>query len=109
MFKGGILEEAMMSSTEVSIILGQSDAIEEAHSVRKQALELSQQRRIQQEEDKRKQEKDKLKEFESEKRIEAEGEKRKEGDREDMQKGRGREQSGKESSPSEGTLIDIKV
>jgi hypothetical protein len=99
----------MTSSTDVNIVLGQADAIKEVHSVRKQALELSQQFMSQETEDMRKKEKDTVKEFEAETRIEGEGGQRKGGNPEARKKGKGRKQPGEESSSSEGALIDITV
>jgi len=94
-----------MSSTEIHSILGQSDSVKELYSVRKQALEPGQQLMTQQIRENKKQEKEKLRQFEPEERME--GEKEEEGDGEDRQKGK--EQSDQELSPSEGTLIDIRI
>jgi DNA polymerase III alpha subunit len=99
----------MASSSDVNIVLGQSDAIKEVHSVRKQALESSQQFMAQQTEDKKNQEKEKVKTFESEKRIEDEGEKRRGGDQQDSKKDGKKEHSAEQSESSEGNLIDITV
>jgi hypothetical protein len=99
----------MMSSTEVTIISGQSGGVEEVYSVRKQALELGKQLITPPTEDTRRQHKDKMGEPEPEKRMEGEAEKREEEDGKDTQKGREAGQSDEELGPSEGTLIDIKV
>jgi hypothetical protein len=99
----------MEGTTDINIVLGQADAIKEVHSVRKQTLESSQQFMAQETKEKSKREKEKVKEFEPEKRIDADAEKQQEADQEGEENGRGKKQSDKESSHSEGTLIDIKV
>ncbi|MFW6146924.1 MAG: hypothetical protein ACOC6B_00850 [Thermodesulfobacteriota bacterium] len=98
----------MTSSSDVNIILGQSDAIKEVHSVRKQSLEAGQQFIAQQTEDKRKHEKEKVKGFEPEMKIENE-EKGRGEEREDANKDGRKKRSDGKSETSEGFLIDITV
>jgi protein subunit release factor B len=102
-------EETMASSTDVTMVSDQADAVREVHSVRKQSLESSQQFMTQKTEEKNRQEKDKDKRFESEKGLEEQTEKRLGGDDEDAKKGRNRKQSSEPSGSWEGLLIDIKV
>jgi hypothetical protein len=99
----------MMSSTEVTTILGQSDAVKEVCSVRKQALELEQQLITRPTGDKGGQQEGNMGEFESEKGMEGDAEKQEEEEGEDTQKGKEAEESDEELSFSEGALIDIKV
>ena len=101
----------MAATTDMNIILGQADAINEVHNVRKQQLELNQQFVAQKGEEKKKEDKSKVPRFQDGSRIEAkynDEQNRKEGQKDNKREKK--HQPSEEGAPKgEGNLIDIKV
>jgi hypothetical protein len=95
----------------MNIILGQGNAINEIHNVKKQNLELNQQFVAQETEDRKKEEKQKVKDLRKGDRIEVKGDEEKSpGEDPGNKKKDPQKKKGEEKIPSlEGSLLDITV
>jgi hypothetical protein len=107
----------MAATTNMNIILGQGNAVNEVHNVRKQNLEMNQQFVAQETEGKKKEDKVKVQKFEAADKvaIQEEKEKKDKKDLENKSKNKNKSKSkrkrktkGKSASP-EGNRIDIRV
>ena len=101
----------MAATTNVNIILGQGNAVNEVHNIRKQNLELNQQVVAQETEGKKKEDKAKVQEFEASDKVTIQEEEQ-DKDNQGAQKKRKRAIKGKskgESVTSGGNRIDIRV
>ena len=101
----------MASTTNVNIILGQGNAVNEVHNIRKQNLELNQQFVAQETDGKKKEDKTKVQNFEASEKVAINEDEQEKGDK-DHKKKRKRAIKGKskgESVTSGGNRIDIRV
>ena len=101
----------MASTTNVNIILGQGNAVNEVHNIRKQNLELNQQVVAQETEGKKKEDKVKVQQFEASDKVAIQEDEQEKGDK-GAQKKRKRaikKKSKGESMASGGNHIDIRV
>ena len=101
----------MAATTNMNIILGQGNAVNEVHNVRKQNLEMNQQFVAQETEGKKKEDKVKVQKFEGADKvaIQEDEEKKDQKDPKDKSKRKTkRKTKGKSASPG-GNRIDIRV
>ena len=101
----------MASTTNVNIILGQGNAVNEIHNVRKQNLELNQQFVAQETEGKKKEDKAKVQKFEAADQvvIQEDEEKKDKKETKDKRKRKAKGQTREKSASSGGHRIDIRV
>lgn len=101
----------MAATTNVNIILGQGNAVNEIHNVRKQNLELNQQFVAQETEGKKKEDKAKVQKFEAADQVvmQEDEEKKDKKETKDKRKRKAKVQTREKSASSGGHRIDIRV
>jgi hypothetical protein len=101
----------MAATTNMNIILGQGNAVNEVHNVRKQNLEMNQQFVAQETEGKKKKDKVKVQKFEATDKvaIQEDEEKRDKKDAKDKRKRTTKRKTKKKTASPEGHRIDIRV
>ena len=101
----------MASTTNVNIILGQGNAVNEVHNIRKQNLELNQQVVAQETEGKKKEDKVKVQQFEASDKVAIQEDEQEKGDKgvQKKRKHANKRKSKGESRTSGGNCIDIRV
>jgi uncharacterized protein HemX len=101
----------MAATTNMNIILGQGNAVNEVHNVRKQNLEMNQQFVAQETEGKKKEDKVKVQKFEATDKvaIQEDEEKRDKKDAKDKRKKTTKRKTKKKTASPEGHRIDIRV
>ena len=101
----------MVATTNMNIILGQGNAVNEVHNVRKQNLELNQQFVAQETEGKKKEDKTKVQKFEAAEQavIQEDEENRDNKETKDKRKRKAKSKTRGKSASSGGHRIDIRV
>ena len=101
----------MAATTNMNIILGQGNAVNEVHNARKQNLELNQQFVAQETDGKKKEDKVKVQKFEGADKvaIQEDEEKRDKKDAKNKRKRAAKRKTKRKSATQEGHRIDIRV